>query len=108
MSDRFGIGDLGGYPLTDKRFQCVGRHQVDGSAEAEREVFLEFDEGEETDRPGELNKDIDIACLGLLAACDRSVDTDPADREPRKEFAFEPLQSREDLFPGMHGNWYSV
>jgi len=79
ISDRSGIRNLGGYLLTDTQFKSIRRHQVDGSIEAKREVLFEFDEGEEPDRPGELDEDVDVACLGPLAAYDRAEDADPAD-----------------------------
>jgi hypothetical protein len=33
ISDRSGIGDLGGHPLPYGGFEGIGSHQVDGSAE---------------------------------------------------------------------------
>lgn len=100
MSERSGIRNLGGHPVTDHRFKGVGCHQVDGGAERSREELLELDKREEPDRPGELDENIDIACLGLFTACERAEDTDPADGESRGKLTLEALQGHEDFFPG--------
>ena len=84
-------------------FESSGSHQVNRGAEMHREIFFELKEGEESNRPGKLDEDVDVTRFGLLTASNRPKDADPADREPCGDIIFEVSQDRESLFPGLHG-----
>ncbi len=57
-----------------------------------REILFELKEGEEPDWPEKLDKDVDVARFGLLAASNRPKDADPADRESCGDIIFEVSQ----------------
>ena len=68
ISNYSGIGDRSRHPLPYEGFCGIKSRQVNGGVEMHREIFFELKEGEEPDRPGELDKDVAIARFGLFAA----------------------------------------
>lgn len=83
------------------RTERAGRDQVDRPAEGGLQFFRERDEVK-SDRGVDVDEDVDVAAVRLVAARKRAEQGEVAHSEPSTEVGLHRPESREDFIPGSN------